>query len=126
MQVADNSGWSLKVYGNGSGSISHVQLPAHHLHYPKGTFTVRGPRQMAEGCSDGATPPLCSRLSYYSSRLDSTFHCTCVSAAWTEKLMSVAVDNMGRALEAGGDLRSCRMLRRRWLSPSAGLSSNNQ
>ena len=43
----------------------------------------------------------CTRLVHYSARLDSTLHCTCVSATWTDELMTLAIERMDRAVDAG-------------------------
>ena len=81
-ELTDDTGWRLRIYGNGSGSISHDQLPAYHLHYPRAYVCARA--AAPPGRSHGLNPPAdggpCTRLAYYSARLDSTLHCTCVSA----------------------------------------------
>lgn len=121
-EVEDQTGWQLRVYGNGSGVIAHGQLPAYHLHYPRGTFDVEAPRLKALHCPVTSINEVCTRLTYYSARLDSTFHCTCVPANWTNALMTRAIDQMADAVEAGGSERSCRMLRRQWLSPAGRMA----
>jgi len=34
VEVQNHTGWILRIHGDGGGSLSHKQLPAHHLHYP--------------------------------------------------------------------------------------------
>lgn len=115
-EIENATGWSLRVYGNGSGSIRHEQLPAYHLHYPQGTFLTSHLRPRLNSCGERTGLQNCTRVAQYSSLHDTTFHCNCIVGAWTEELMVVAIDQMETAVDAGESIRSCRMLRRRWLA----------
>lgn len=114
-QIENATGWRLKIYGNGSGSISHEQLPAHHLHYPRSTFPTLHLRQRQIACAATENKTPCARILQYSALKDTTYACPCVDEPWTQELMMVAIDRMEYAVEAGGSERSCRMLRRHWL-----------
>ena len=112
-EIESPTGWRLRVYGDGGGSISHEQLPAYHLHYPRQTFPTLHPRQRPGNCS--AKVSVCAKATYYSALHDSAQVCACAGAVWVDELMGLAIARMDEAVEAGGSERSCRMLRRRWL-----------
>ncbi|NJC27279.1 hypothetical protein [Neolewinella antarctica] len=114
-EIANATGWILRIYGNGSGSISHEQLPAYHLHYPCSTFSTLHLRPRPLHCSTNNQANACTRVTRYSAYENLTSVCACAGSEWTEELMIVAIDQMEYAIEAGGSERSCRMLRRRWL-----------
>ena len=117
-ELADPTGWRLRVYGNGSGSISHAQLPAYHLHYPRSTFPaahLSRLRSDRESCIVRAESYDCTRLTRYSAVSDSAYHCPCTNTIWVEELMLVAINRMDSAVDAGESERSCRMLKRQWL-----------
>ena len=112
-QIDSPTGWSLRVYGNGSGSIRHEQLPAYHLHYPCFTFSAMHLRPRPNACGRAALP--CVRLTTYAALQDSASVCDCADAEWAENTIALAIEKMDEAMEAGSNQRSCRMLRRRWL-----------
>lgn len=116
VEINDASGWRLRIHGDGGGSLSHKQLPAYHLHYPAQTF-VGGPgRGLTERCRGTVSSPVCVRLRYYDAATDRTLRCDCAPGDWAETTVEQAIADMPLAVEAGGDERSCRMLRRRWLA----------
>ncbi len=114
-EVADPTGWRLRVYDNGSGSIVHAGLPAYHLYYPRSTFHSLHLRPRPKKCIVRDASHGCTELTRYSAANDSVYHCPCTNGAWAEELMMVAIDRMDSAVEAGGSERSCRMLKRQWL-----------
>ncbi|OAV43079.1 hypothetical protein [Lewinella sp. 4G2] len=114
-EIESPTGWRLRVYGDGGGSISHEQLPTYHLHYPCQTFPAPHLRQRPKTCASAPESTACNRATYYSALRDSSFSCACAGAGWTNELMVLAIDRMDEAVEAGGSEKSCRMLRRRWL-----------
>ncbi len=115
-EVENHTGWTLRLHGDGSGSLSHEQLPAYHLHYPVGTFDPRPARQLVQRCRTRQVPPVCVVIRYYFSLEDETQICPCAPGDWPAELMEQAIDQMQHAVDAGGSERSCRMLRRRWLA----------
>lgn len=115
-EVADQTGWKLRLYGDGSGSLSHDQLPAYHLHYPPATFDARPARQLTGRCKGKNESPVCVVVSFYAAADDRTTECPCAPGEWPARIMEEAIGQMPQAVEAGGSERSCRMLLRRWLA----------
>ncbi|MBC6996165.1 hypothetical protein QWY85_05050 [Neolewinella lacunae] len=116
VEIEDHSGWFLRIHGDGSGSLGHEQLPAHHLHYPLGTFNPRPARRLAEKCAGQGQTPVCTTLRYYVALEDATIACPCTPGTWSAEMMQRALQNMQLAVDAGASERSCRMLRRQWLA----------
>ena len=119
LEVVDHSGWRLRVHGDGGGSLTHRQLPTHHLHYPAATFTVGPGRELTRRCRGTVSTPVCTQLRYYDSARDRTATCPCAPGDWAATLMATAIARMDVAVDAGASPRSCRMLRRRWLASNA-------
>lgn len=115
-EVENHTGWKLRLYGDGSGSLSHEQLPAYHLHYPPATFDARPARQITGHCKGKNESPVCVVVSYYSSPDDRLAQCRCSPGGWPTNVMEQAISQMQVAVDAGGSERSCRMLLRRWLA----------
>lgn len=115
-EVTNATGWKLRLYGDGSGSLSHEQLPAYHLHYPSATFDARPARKLTRHCRGEKITDLCAVVRFYSAPDDRLVECRCVSSDWPTSVLQQAVVEMHDAVEAGGSERSCRMLLRQWLA----------
>jgi hypothetical protein len=115
-EVANTTGWQLRIYGDGSASLSHEQLPAHHLNYPVGTFSVRPARRIVAKCRQQLISPVCTSIKFYSSSANELEECPCATKNWAEEVMEQAIDEMQLAIDAGASERSCRMLLRQWLA----------
>jgi len=115
-EVENYTGWRLRLHGDGGGSLSHDQLPAHHLHYPAGTFNARPARRITNKCRGTITSPVCTTVRYYASFTDELRTCDCAPGSWTTEIMNQAISSMDVAVDAGGSERSYRMLRRQWLA----------
>lgn len=115
-EVENQTGWTLRLHGDGSGSLSHVQLPTYHLHYPAMTFDASPARQLTSRCKGKNENPVCITISFYASRTDELTECRCAPGTWPTRIMEQAIAEMQEAVDAGGSERSCRMLRRQWLA----------
>lgn len=115
-EVENHTGWTLRLHGDGSGSLSHEQLPTYHLHYPSHTFDASPARSLVQRCKGKKEAPVCVLVRFYSSTEDVTKICRCASGSWPGDIMEQAISQMQRAVDAGASERSCRMLRRRWLA----------
>ena len=109
-------GWRLRINGDGSGTLTHRQYPAHHLHYPRETFYPAPARRIVSRCGNNGPRHACSRLEYYEALRDRSRRCGCADHNWVRITVEEALRNMQVAVEDEGSLRSCRMLRREWLA----------
>jgi hypothetical protein len=116
VEVINQTGWVLLIHGDGGGSLSHKQLPAHHLHYPAMTFVAEPARRLAKRCRGKTDSPVCAYLSFYNSGNNKLTVCDCAPGGWAAAIMVQAIDQMQYAVDAGGSERSCRMLQRQWLA----------
>ncbi|CAH1000745.1 hypothetical protein LEM8419_01863 [Neolewinella maritima] len=116
LELRTPDGWSLRVHGDGSGSLTHRQHPLHHLDYPARTFSTRLFPGRGRRCRAAPTGSACYALSFYAARGDSTLHCDCVTGQEPQALMRTAITHMQLAVDDAGSERSCRMLRRTWLA----------
>jgi len=116
VEVKNHTGWVLRIHGDGGGSLGHQQLPAHHLHYPAATFAGAPGRRLARRCRGRIESTVCEQVTYYASRLNTLTVCACSPGGWTTEVMEQAIAEMQFAVDSGGDERSCRMLRKRWLA----------
>ena len=114
-EIVTPTGWRLRIYGDGSATLTHRQYPAHHLDYPAATFYPAPARRLVRDCRHSAPNVLCSRLEYYHARRDRSTHCGCAVGGWVTATMDAALRNMQVAVDDRGSERSCRMLRRAWL-----------
>ncbi|WP_139211755.1 hypothetical protein [Neolewinella agarilytica] len=115
-EIENHTGWHLRLHGDGSGSLRHDQLPAHHLHFPVGTFDLSPARSLSQRCRGNKSGPVCTALRYHAAMENKINECRCVSGSWTTEMMEKAIGSMQMAVDAGSSERSCRMLRRQWLA----------
>lgn len=116
VEVQNHTGWVLRIHGDGGGSLSHRQLPAHHLHYPALTFAPEPGRQAALKCRGRSEEPVCVTVTYYNARTNKLNECRCTPGSWPAAIMQQAISQMQYAVDAGGSERSCRMLLRQWVA----------
>jgi len=116
VEVKDHTGWVLRIHGDGGGSLTHKQLPAHHLHYPAATFAPGPGRRITRNCRGKNESPVCVRLRFYDALADELIQCTCAPGTWTTTVMEQAIREMEYAVDAGGSELSCRVLRRQWIA----------
>ncbi|MEM9931633.1 MAG: hypothetical protein AAF840_17635, partial [Bacteroidota bacterium] len=81
-----------------------------------GTFDAKPARQLTQRCRGKQENPVCAEVRYYESRADKMNVCQCAPGSWPAQIMKRAIEQMQRAVDAGGSERSCRMLRRQWLA----------
>ena len=105
-----------RIYGDGSASLSHEQLPAPHLHYPVGSFSARPARRIVAKCRQQLISPVCTSIRFYNSAVHEVEDCPCASGNWANEVMEQAIADMQLAIDAGASERSCRMLLRQWLA----------
>ncbi|TXF89425.1 hypothetical protein FUA23_10690 [Neolewinella aurantiaca] len=116
IEIENHTGWVLRIHGDGGGSLSHKQLPAHYLHYPAQTFSPTPGRQIALRCRGRSLSPVCVLVSYYDASVNSVSVCRCSPGGWPGAIMEQAISQMQYAVDAGGSERSCRMLMRKWIA----------
>lgn len=116
VEVKNHTGWILRIHGDGGGSLSHKQLPAHHLHYPAQTFVPEPGRQAALKCRGRSDEPICVTVGYYNARSNKISQCRCAPGSWTVAIMEQAISQMQYAVDAGGSERSCRVFLRQWIA----------
>jgi hypothetical protein len=114
VEVKNHTGWILRIHGDGGGSLSHKQLPVHHLHYPAQTFAPEPGRQAALKCRGRNQRPICVTVGYYDARRNKVTECRCAPGSWTLSIMKRAIEQMQYAVDAGGSERSCRVFLRQW------------
>lgn len=111
-EVRSNTGWQLRIHGDGSASLRHSQLPAHYLHYPAGTFDARPARKLSKKCDDKAVVPVCNKLRYYTAFTDEEVECSCAPGGWPDEIVAEAITRMDLAIEGEGYRASRRMMSR--------------
>jgi hypothetical protein len=116
VEVQNHTGWVLRIHGDGGGSLSHKQLPAHHLHYPAQAFAPEPGRQAALKCSGRNQSPICVTVGYYDASMNKITECRCAPGSWTSAIMQQAIGQMQYAVDAGGSERSCRVFLRQWIA----------
>ncbi len=116
VEVKNHTGWMLRIHGDGGGSLSHKQLPAHHLHYPAQTFIPEPGRQAALKCRGQSDEPICITVAYYNASSNKITECRCAPGSWTARIMEQAIGQMQYAVDAGGSERSCRVFLRQWIA----------
>ena len=118
-----HDGWTLRIHGDGSGSLTHRQYPHHHLDYPLHTFDLSAIWRAVSPCRTPALDSaLCYRVSYYRSAADRTVSCGCAGPAAPDAAMTAAIAGMQLTVDDPGSERSCRMLRRVWLTDARHAS----
>jgi len=116
VEVQNHTGWILRIHGDGGGSLSHKQLPAHHLHYPALAFAPEPGREAALKCRGRTDEPICVTVSYYDASSNKITECRCAPGSWTVSIMEQAIGQMHYAVDAGGSERSCRVFLRQWIA----------
>lgn len=116
VEVKNHTGWVLRIHGDGGGSLTHKQLPAHYLHYPAETFVPGPGRQIARKCRGKNENPVCVNLRFYDALADDLTECDCAPGSWTTAIMEQAISQMEYAVDAGGSETSCRVLRKWWIA----------
>ncbi len=116
VEVKNQTGWVLRIHGDGGGRLTHKQLPAHHLHYPAETFVPGPGRQIASKCRGKNESPVCVRLRFYDALADDLTECPCAPGSWTTTIMEQAISQMEYAVDAGGSEASSRVLRKQWIA----------
>ena len=117
VEISDPTGWVLRLHGDGGGKLWHRELPAHPLHYPARTFDPAAGRDLTRsGCGQARRDPVCTSVTYYEAMVNRKISCRCTGAGWPGDVLRRAITKMPLAVEAGGNPRNCRMLRRRWLA----------
>ena len=111
-----HDGWTLRIHGDGSGSLTHRQHPHHHLDYPLQTFDLSAIRRALNPCRAPTDSTFCYRVTYYRAAADRTVSCGCTEPAIPDAAMNSAIAGMQQTVDDPGSERSCRMLRRVWLT----------
>ncbi|MEM6769072.1 MAG: hypothetical protein AAF597_00695 [Bacteroidota bacterium] len=111
-EVRSTTGWQLRIHGDGSASLRHVQLPAHFLHYPAGTFDPRPARRLSRNCDRNLVLPVCNTLRYYTAFTDEEIKCNCAPGGWPTHVIEQAIEQMDLAVEGEGYRASRRMMSR--------------
>ena len=117
-----HDGWTLRIHGDGSGSLTHRQYPHHHLDYPLQTFDLSSIRLALTPCRAAIDSATCYRVTYYRSVADRTVSCGCADAGAPDAAMTTAIAGMQGTVDDPGSERSCRMLRRVWLTTAPRTS----
>ncbi|MFT7121812.1 MAG: hypothetical protein ACJAZ9_002000 [Neolewinella sp.] len=111
-EVKSTNGWRLRIHGDGSASLRNMQLPAHYLHFPVGTFDARPARELTRDCDKKLAEPVCTTLRYYTAFTDEEVECPCAPGGWPSLVVEEAIARMDMAVDEEGSRRSLRMMSR--------------